>query len=1415
MMRALLMLAVLCAAPGLAHADPATIGFILAASVEIGVVVVTVQQLLVVALYVYGSARARRKARAAQAKALAEYNANLQDRSITALQALPPWRIVVGRAWVGCDIHAIFTTDKTGYREDGSTYTRPDALKHLVVVFADHQCKAIHNLAIDGVALGPLDGNGFVTSGEFYSARSDSRTIIIGGGGSVSVGEPVTALLNAYTSVGAGDNYSTTDVIGSISLTSGNTVINGPAGATVNYTVAYTMQSVRVQKHLGTSSQAVDSYLNSVVPSDWTSTDRLLNKTYCVVTLDLENQRFQGGQLGITADISGRLCYDPRKDSTVAGGSGAHRAATPSTWEWTDNATIAGARDYLSAEWGFGNAQADIDEVYTQSAATACDVRASASVQAHSQAFTADVSSDELVFAADEIYGVGDGVRVSSSGTLPGGLAAATTYYVIRGDYSLKRYSLATSVANAYAGTAINITSAGSGTHTCTWHDYATYKVNGAFLTEGGQKEALLDDLTAAMAGDAVYGAQWQILAGAWTTPVTLPGATPGLTDDDLAGQIGIVQTDTPLADLVNGFRGTYIPIGKAVPTEYGNYSNATFVSNDAQELWGDLPLEFVDNPARARNIARILVETSRNGQVIQYPAKLRAWPLQLGDRITVTSAEYGWSAKEFRLTDWQFGVASPVLLTLQEDTSSAWDLADAATADATPNTGLPSPWVVQAIAGVTASSGVTTGILGADGSWQPRIKLTWTAITDPYVANGEGRIVILYRTPRGSEWLRVEAQGQETSAFLSDVREGDPVVIEVAGRNGLNQFGPSTFLSHLVTITQSPSGYQGTVLVTHGVTGALSIVGNTVTKIASAGAWDAGVYSAAPIVGPCEVSCVIGASSTFMLALNSDPTTDANYPSLDYAIYSTGAPSIEIYESGAQKAAGLSGGAAGDKLRISYDNTAVRYFVNGTLVRQITAPPGLTLSLDTSFYSLGAKATNIEFDALTAAPRGNLIDTSVWTPGASISNQGIRGGSLFTLNGPSSENAIVVGTDPEGQASLLWVGTSGDTTTTALGATTEADGGWTGGNVPIDPTKMYRWVVKFKPLSAVDAQFYLGCLGNSVAAIATGTADSNPYFHNPAGDLNHLNLAPGRWYMATGYVLPYNYGTTAPSPSLGGLYDMATGQRVRNATDFKWASASIVETNLRTYLFYGVTGASQTWDNDVRLEMVDATIPSIDELLAAAKGSASNPVSISFNDAYALNGQFTNWLLGVTYPDGWADWTNGSTTVTKDTTIYRSGPNAVRVTVGSAIDAGLLRTLDWHTSPPPVGSFVEGTLDCYVVTNTSGGTPMMLVRLYTNSGLTTQVDTVVQPDKTATGAWQRVPFKASVGEGQTVYGVTFYLMGSWASAAGGRWQGAIVFDSLVVDLVQPSGTLQISTAAVSETSTYFDASGVTICPSC
>lgn len=77
--------------------------------------------------------------------------------------------------------------------------------------------------------------------------------------------------------------------------------------------------------------------------------------------------------------------------------------------------------------------------------------------------FTADAGTDICTHTNINLMNLTT-VQVSSSGTLPAGLAAATNYFVIK--VSDTTFKLATSYANAVAGTAIDITDAGTGTHT-------------------------------------------------------------------------------------------------------------------------------------------------------------------------------------------------------------------------------------------------------------------------------------------------------------------------------------------------------------------------------------------------------------------------------------------------------------------------------------------------------------------------------------------------------------------------------------------------------------------------------------------------------------------------------------------------------------------------------------------------------------------------------------------------------------------------------------------------------------------------------------------------------------------------------------------------------------------------------------
>jgi microcystin-dependent protein len=75
-----------------------------------------------------------------------------------------------------------------------------------------------------------------------------------------------------------------------------------------------------------------------------------------------------------------------------------------------------------------------------------------------------NITTEEITVTGHQYRRTGFRVRVSSTGTIIGGLAINTNYYVII--VNSDTIKLATTRANALAGTAINLTSQGTGTHT-------------------------------------------------------------------------------------------------------------------------------------------------------------------------------------------------------------------------------------------------------------------------------------------------------------------------------------------------------------------------------------------------------------------------------------------------------------------------------------------------------------------------------------------------------------------------------------------------------------------------------------------------------------------------------------------------------------------------------------------------------------------------------------------------------------------------------------------------------------------------------------------------------------------------------------------------------------------------------------
>lgn len=113
----------------------------------------------------------------------------------------------------------------------------------------------------------------------------------------------------------------------------------------------------------------------------------------------------------------------------------------------------------------------DVIGWYRRTPASSTTADAMTNTLGQSATFTADAGTDTCTYTSTTSYPsnllTGTRHRFTTTTTLPAPLALATDYYLIR--VSDTTFKVATSYANAIAGTAINITDAGTGTHTISW----------------------------------------------------------------------------------------------------------------------------------------------------------------------------------------------------------------------------------------------------------------------------------------------------------------------------------------------------------------------------------------------------------------------------------------------------------------------------------------------------------------------------------------------------------------------------------------------------------------------------------------------------------------------------------------------------------------------------------------------------------------------------------------------------------------------------------------------------------------------------------------------------------------------------------------------------------------------------------
>jgi hypothetical protein len=102
------------------------------------------------------------------------------------------------------------------------------------------------------------------------------------------------------------------------------------------------VEGLRVYLQTGTQTQTVPSYVTTEWSSFWPTTKTMKGCAHVFVEYADTKDRdiWPAGRPRFVWVVKGAKLYDPRKDSTVSGGSGSHRWGTPSTYEWSDNAYL-------------------------------------------------------------------------------------------------------------------------------------------------------------------------------------------------------------------------------------------------------------------------------------------------------------------------------------------------------------------------------------------------------------------------------------------------------------------------------------------------------------------------------------------------------------------------------------------------------------------------------------------------------------------------------------------------------------------------------------------------------------------------------------------------------------------------------------------------------------------------------------------------------------------------------------------------------------------------------------------------------------------------------------------------------------------------------------------------------------------
>lgn len=271
-------------------------------------------------------------------------------------------------------------------------------------------------------------------------------------------------------------------------------------------------------------------------------------------------------------------------------------------------------------------------------------------------------------------------------------------------------------------------------------------------LGEGNTPQEIVQSLLTACGGTLTFvGGKWRVYPAAWRSP------SFAVTDSILRGPIS-VETRISRRAQFNAVKGTYSsPADRYVMRDYPAITSAAFEAEDGgTRITKELKFDWTTSAARAQRLAKIELYRSREPITCVVQCNLSAYPVTVGDVVSVTHERFGWSAKPFEVSDVRWSQEEDGLLgidlTLRETSAAVydWSASEEQLVAAAPATALPNWSAPIAPNGLT----ITEELYEARGSSgvRNRVKIAFPTSPDAFVTGFDAA----YRLSGTSDWINL-----------------------------------------------------------------------------------------------------------------------------------------------------------------------------------------------------------------------------------------------------------------------------------------------------------------------------------------------------------------------------------------------------------------------------------------------------------------------------------------------------------------------------------------------------------------------------------------------------------------------------------------------------------------------------------